>query len=136
MAAVQSLRKLVKGHGFIEHDTPGFVAFHRTHEDGREQSLSVFWWANAKHAAAKGIPRSYMVVCLDPGGGAGGGRVRLPLVQWPAPPAGQSNRSWAEVAKEFEEVFWPIYDLPAAEARERIGSLGDRYRIWPRETDE
>ncbi|MFV8227252.1 hypothetical protein [Mycolicibacterium fortuitum] len=129
MAAVQSLRKLVTSHGFVEHHSPGFVGFHRRHDDGREQNLSAFWWANAKHAAAKGIPRSYMVVCLDPGGGAGDGRFRLPLVRWPAPVEGQTRRPWAEVATEFEDVFWPIYDLPAAEGRELIAALGDRYQI-------
>lgn len=122
-------------HGFEEQPAPGFIGFDRTHPDGRSQGLHVFWWQNAKHAAAAGIPRYYMVLDVSIGslaGGCGaGGRFRLPMVAWPAAPDTQLVRPWTDVAAEFEDVFLPLYDLPEAEGSRRLRGLDHRYQIKP-----
>lgn len=123
-------------HGFEEHPAPGFVGFHRTHSDGRAQVLQVFWWQNAKYAAAADIPRYYMVLdvsigSLCPRGAGASGRFRLPMVAWPAVPGLQVVRRWMDVAAEFESVFLSLYDLPAAEGLRRLHGLDDRYQIKP-----
>lgn len=129
MAPESKIRKLAASHGFVEHDEPGFIAFHRTY-DGRHQVLNVFSWANDKHAAAAGIPRYYLVFDVSPGIREAGGRFRLPMVAWPAPPDKQAIRPWADVVAEFEEVFLPLFNSSEDEARELTRSLGWRYRLW------
>lgn len=133
MAPHAQFRRLATTHGFLEHPAPGFIGFHRIHPDGRSQSLNVFWWQNAKHAAAAGIPRYYMVLDVSIGSlthGAGAtGRFRLPMVTWPAAPSSQLVRPWTDVAAELEEVFLPLYDLPEAEGSRRLRRLDDRYQI-------
>lgn len=129
MVPKHKIRKLAASHGFIEHDEPGFIGFHRTH-DGRHQMLNVFSWANDKHAAAAGIPRYYLVLDISTGVRDAGGRFRLPMVAWPAPPGEQTIRPWTDVATEFEEVFLPLFNSPEAEARELTRRLGNRYRLW------
>lgn len=129
MAPESKIRKLATSHGFIEHDQPGFIGFHRTH-DGRHQTLNVFSWSNDKHAAAARIPRYYLVLDISPGIREAGGRFRLPMVEWPAPPDEQTIRPWADVATEFTEVLLPPFNSPENEARELTQRLSNRYRLW------
>lgn len=125
------MRALAARHGFVEHPAPGFLGFHRTHADGRWQGLNVFWWSNAQHAAALGIPRYYMVFDIAPAASAPGGRFRLPMVVWPAALAEQDVRPWPDVVAEFEEVFLPVFDAPESRGRELVEDLSARYQIFP-----
>lgn len=129
MAPENKIRKLAASHGFEEHSAPGFVGFHRTHPDGRRQVMNIFSWSNDKHAAEAGIPRYYLVFDISLGACDAGGRFRLPMVEWPAAPAEQTIRPWADVAAEFEEVFLPLFDSPEDKAHELTRGLGDRYRL-------
>ncbi|CPV66396.1 Uncharacterised protein [Mycobacteroides abscessus] len=130
MAPESKIRKLAANHGFVEHEARGVIGFHREHSDGRRQGLGVFWWSNDKHAAEAGIPRYYLVLDVSPGVPDAGGRFRLPMVAWPAAPADQTIRPWADVVAEFEEVFLPLLDSPVAQAPELTRALGNRYSLW------
>ena len=128
MASKKQVIALAREHGFTQDPDPGLICFRRTHPDGRQQMLRVFWWSNKKFAATLGIPNAYIVVCpgIDQDHHEDG-RFRLPLVEWPS--SEQLRRSPHEVLEEFRNVFIKALDAPSAQAHEAFQGLGGRYRL-------
>lgn len=122
MTTARRIAKIVEPHGFVRHEEPGFVGWHRVHQDGRKQLLHVFFWNNPKVAAADNIPHAYIVV--------------IPTIDAPRLPNEAGYRrhedarfriatkgldgtpiSWASAASEFARTVIPILDAPVPEAR-------------------
>lgn len=135
MASTRQIVAMVTGHGFTERTEPGFLAFTRAHPtDGRSQQLHVFTWSNKKIAAAEGTPSAYLVICpaIDVPLGRHGRRVederfKIPLVEWPDAP--DTRRPWASVLAEFDDLFAPVFDLPAPEARIHLDDLRESHPL-------
>lgn len=120
---------LVEPLGFVRHEAPGFVGWHRTHEDGRKQLLHVFFWSNPKVAAADGIPHAYIVVApaID--------AARLPdedgfyveedgrYIVVTKDRAG-SPIPWTDAAAEFCSTYLEIFDAPLPRGRQLLEDLG------------
>lgn len=138
MLRVNMLRKLLEPHGFVQHDTPGFLAFHRTHEDGRLQLVHFFTWSNPKHADRTGVPHAYLVVApaLDVAHTPGEPRYgqhedgRFTIIQKGV--GGQPVRAWADVAGEFEKLFIPAFNETSARGREILNELSVSHPLPPR----
>lgn len=122
MTTPTRIAKIVEPHGFVRHEEPGFVGWHRVHEDGRKQLLHVFFWRNDKHAEKSGIPYSYVVVVPTLNASTLPGEPgyhrqedsRLIIVTrgiHGAPVA------WEDAAAEFEEIIMPLFDMPEAVGR-------------------
>ena len=119
MSTTHRIAKIVEPHGFVRHDTPGFAGWHRIHsEDGRKQMLHVFFWSNAKHAAAAGIPHAYVVVVptIDsrtlPGED---GYVLMEDTRFIIPTKDRQGQviEWKEYgAPMFEQTVMPLFDTP------------------------
>lgn len=127
MATPSQMLALGEACGFSASERRGFVGLARVREDGYYQRLDFFRWSNRKHAAAAGVPRAYLVVCISLNGRAETGRWIVPLVEWPSEL--QEPRPWVDVAEEFKTVFPPILDAPLHDARARLVGLERRYRL-------
>jgi hypothetical protein len=127
MPSEKQYTSLVERHGFVSTPEPGFVSFQRDHPDGRRQLLRFFCWSNKKHAAAAGIPRSYIVVCLGLDRAREICRLRLPLVEWPS--VEQPARPWRDVVEEFNAVVLPALDAPSVEGHLILERLEQRHLL-------
>lgn len=129
MATARQLSSMLDGTGFESFEIPGFHGFRRRYGD-RDQVLLFFSWSNPKIADRRGIPRSYLVLLpfLDHGEDECG-RYIIPQVEWPS--KDQKRRPWQDVADEFRQVFLPIMDAPADQARDMLDHHIDldRYAI-------
>lgn len=125
MTTERRIAQLVEPHGFARHDEPGFLGWHRTHPDGPKQLLHVFFWSNAKYAAANGLPHAHIDAALaidaptlphEPGYRRSED-VRLTITTkgldgTPLP--------WATAAAQFADLILPIFLHPLNEGRELI----------------
>lgn len=138
MVTANMLRKLLEPHGFVQHETPGFLAFHRTHADGRRQVVQFFTWTNPKHADRMGVPHAYLVVApaidvATSAGDLGFGQPedgRFTIIQKGF--GGQPVRGWAEVAEEFEGEFMPAFDASVTQGRSILQALSASHPLPPR----
>lgn len=140
MVTANQARMLFESHGFVHHEAPGFIGFHRTHTDGRKKLLHLFSWSNPKHADAQGIPHSYVVVApmIDAStlpGESGfhvqeDGRFTVTVKGY----GGYPIRTWREVADELVERFLPAFDLPLTAGRDLLDQLNETNHLPPRRT--
>ncbi|AZZ54965.1 hypothetical protein [Rathayibacter iranicus] len=117
MTTAKRISKILEPHGFMQHQEPGFVGWHRTHEDGRRQVLHVFFWSNPKYAAGVGIPHAYIVVVptIDaktvPGDDRCArhedGRFIIPTIDR----EGQ-RIAWDVAGTQFQNIVSPLFDAP------------------------
>lgn len=141
MVTENQARKLLEPHGFVHHEVPGFVGFHRTHTDGRKQLLHLFSWSNPKHADAQGIPHSYVVLApmIDAAklpGESGfhvqeDGRFTVIVKGF----GGYPVRTWAEVSDEIIERILPVLDLPEPTGRALLSRLHETNHLPPTRGD-
>ena len=134
MTTTKRIAALVEPHGFVEHDEPGFAGFHRIHPDGRKQLLHVFFWGNPKHAEAKGIPHSYVVVVptidsetLPEEDGyyrSEDARVRINTKGIHGVPI-----AWEDAAAEFSELILPIFDEPVETGYDLLSKLEETHSL-------
>lgn len=139
MVTANMLRKLLEPHGFAQHEIPGFLGFHRTHEDGRLQLAQFFTWANSKWADRTGVPHAYLVVvpaididaslCEPRYGQHEDGRFTIVQKGF----GGQPVRAWTDVATEFEEQFIPAFDEPVASGHRILNELSVSHPLPPRQ---
>lgn len=140
MVTANQARRLFEPHGFVHHEAPGFIGFHRTHTDGRKQLLHLFSWSNPKHADAQGIPHSYVVVApmIDAStlpGESGfhvqeDGRFTVTVKGY----GGFPIRTWREVADELVERFLPAFDLPLPAGIDLLDQLNETNHLLPMRT--
>lgn len=123
MTTPTRVAKIVERFGFERHDAPGFVGWHRTHpEDGRKQLLHVFFWSNAKHAEAAGIPHAYIVVVPTIDSDtlpSDEDYVRHEDARFIIPTKDRRGQviPWDLVAPMFEDTVIPIFETPVEVGR-------------------